>query len=79
MIDWASLATFVSVCCAATAGLLHTVQQSRCTNIRMCCGFFECARNVPDVEPNDDDDATTPAPTSALESGATDLRIRRNI
>lgn len=79
MIDWASLATFVSVCCAATAGLLHTVQQSRCTNIKMCCGMFECARNVPDVESNDDDDATTPAPTSALESGKTDLRIRRNL
>ena len=79
MIDWASLATFVSVCCAATAGLLHTVQQSRCTNIRMCCGVFECARNVPDVEPNDDDDAPTPALPSAAAPGANDLSIRRHL
>jgi len=74
--EWASLATFVSVCCAATAGLLHTIQQSRCTNIRCCGGVFECVRNVPDTMAEDDTDPT-PAPASG--GGTLDLPIRRNL
>jgi len=77
-VEWASLATFVSVCCAATAGLLHTIQQSRCTKIRMCGGLFECNRKVPDIEPTDElqDEATdtiTPGDTS------NSLRIRQHL
>ncbi len=64
-VEWAALATFISVCCASTAGLLHSIQQSRCTTINICCGLFSCNRKVPDIEPNEDDDAQ-PAFTSAL-------------
>jgi hypothetical protein len=77
-VEWASLATFVSVCCAATAGLLHTIQQSRCTTIRMCGGLFECNRKVPDIEPTDElqDQA---ADTIASGDTSQSLRIRQHV
>lgn len=46
--EWAAIATFVSVCCAATAGLMHSIQQSRCETISVCCGVCSCQRKVPD-------------------------------
>ena len=50
VIDWASLGVFISVCSASLSGILHTVQQSRCKKINLCCGVFNCSREVPDVE-----------------------------
>lgn len=48
--DWASLGVFISVCCASLSGVLHTLQQSRCKNIKLCGGFcLNCDREVPDI------------------------------
>ena len=64
--EWAALATFVSVCCASTAGLIHSIQQSRCTVISCCFGLFSCHRKVPDIEITDEnpEDATVPPTTT---------------
>ncbi len=47
--DWASLGVFISVCAASLSGVLHTIQQSRCRNIKLCCGMLHCDREVPDI------------------------------
>lgn len=52
--DWASLGVFISVCAASLSGVLHTIQQSRCKNIKLCCGLLDCTREMPDVEPAED-------------------------
>ena len=47
--DLASLGVFISVCAASLSGVLHTIQQSRCKNIKLCCGLLNCDREVPDI------------------------------
>ena len=72
-IEWAAIATFVSVCGAALSGVLHTVFQSRCKTINLCCGLVACTREVPDVEEPDEVSESSPirlfsprAPSQAL-------------
>ena len=55
-IEWAAIATFVSVCGAALSGVLHTVFQSRCKTINLCCGLLACTREPPDVTPQEGDE-----------------------
>ena len=50
VIDWASFGVFITVCGASISGILHTIQQSRCRKIILCCGGFQCDREPPDVE-----------------------------
>ena len=57
--EWAAIATFVSVCCAATAGLMHSIQQSRCETISVCCGACSCTRKVPETPEDETHDSNT--------------------
>lgn len=58
-VEWAAIATFVSVCGAALSGVLHTVFTSRCVTINLCCGLIACTRDVPDVTPPPPDEEAT--------------------
>ena len=76
-VEWAAIATFVSVCGAALSGVLHTVFQSRCKTINLCCGLVACTREVPNVDDPEEDEPTTrlresvPASTPVLARAST--------
>ena len=44
MTDWASIATFISVCGATLTGIVFACQKSKCEDISCCFGFFKCHR-----------------------------------
>ena len=48
MVEWAALATFISVVGATCAGLIHAIQNSKCTTINTPC--LSCTRIVGDVK-----------------------------
>jgi hypothetical protein len=48
--EWAALGVFISVVGSSIVAIIHTVHQSRCTQISICCGGLSCVRHVPDVE-----------------------------
>ena len=47
MVDFASLGVFISIVGSTIAGLIHTIQNSRCTKINACC--ISCDRDVIDT------------------------------
>ena len=47
MVDFASLGVFISIVGSTIAGLIHTIQNSRCTKIN-ACGILSCDRDVLD-------------------------------
>jgi len=54
---------------SSIGGLLLICFKSRCTNVKLCWGCYNCERSVADIEDSEDSDkptetpATTPAPT----------------
>ena len=64
MVEWAALATFISVVGAACAGLIHAIQNSKCTTINTPC--LSCTRVVGDVE----EPVEMPIPQIAPERGS---------
>ena len=52
MIDFASLGVFISVVGSTVAGLIHTIQMSRCTKINACC--LSCDRTLAEPQPQHD-------------------------
>ena len=45
---------------SSLGGLLLIVFKSRCTNIRLCCGLWECQRAVPTMEDEESDEEIVP-------------------
>ena len=66
MVEWAALATFISVVGATCAGLIHAIQNSKCTTINTPC--LSCTRVVGDVE----EPVDTPMPQMHPEGGSGD-------
>ena len=64
MVEWAALATFISVVGATCAGLIHAIQNSKCTTINTPC--LSCTRIVGDVE----EPVDMPMPQIAPEGGS---------
>jgi len=67
MVDFASLGVFISIVGSTIAGLIHTIQNSRCTKINACC--ISCDRDVIDspIETfRQASEEATPQPLSAI-------------
>tara|TARA_B100000989_G_C19371874_1_gene397783 strand:+ start:548 stop:778 length:231 start_codon:yes stop_codon:yes gene_type:complete len=47
--DLGLIAVLITTCASAIVAVISQIQHSRCENIKLCCGLFECIRNVPDV------------------------------
>lgn len=43
------IAILITTTASAVVAIIAQVQHSRCVTIKLCCGLFECSRNVPDV------------------------------
>lgn len=47
------ISTLIVTCGSVFVSILSQVQNSRCTEINIGCGLFNCKRTVPDVIPAD--------------------------
>ncbi len=53
---------FITICAAAIGSTLLVVFKSRCKNIKLCCGFIECARDPKQDKSDDEGDGDAPVP-----------------
>ena len=47
-----NIAILIPLISGGIVSIISTIQNSKCVNIRLCCGLFSCSRKVPDIEPN---------------------------
>lgn len=50
MVDLSLVAVLITTSASALIGVISQIQHSRCTQLSLCGGFFNCVRKVPDVE-----------------------------
>lgn len=50
MVDLSLVAVLITTSASALIGVISQIQHSRCTELSLCGGFFNCTRKVPDVE-----------------------------
>ena len=50
VVDITSLSLLIPLASGAIVSIISTIQNSKCSQISLCCGFVSCVRNVPDVE-----------------------------
>ena len=53
--DVTSIAILIPLLSGAVVSVISTIQNSRCSQIKLCCGLLSCIREVPNVSPHDDE------------------------
>ena len=53
MIDLTAIGALLTIAAAAVVTVLAQIQKSRCKTINLC-GLIRCNRELPDIEPADD-------------------------
>lgn len=50
MVDISGLSLIIPLASGAIVSIISSIQNSKCTNISMCCGLFSCTRTVGNPE-----------------------------
>ena len=58
--DLGLVSILITTCAAAIVAVISQIQHSRCEKIKLCCGAFECTRQVPDIQENTVEVSNTP-------------------
>ena len=43
------IGALIITCGSVFVSILSQIQNSRCVKIKICCGLFQCDRDIPDV------------------------------
>lgn len=48
--DITSIAILIPLLSGAIVSIISTIQNSKCSSIKICCGLLSCVREVPSVD-----------------------------
>lgn len=55
MVDLTAIGVLITIAASALVSILAQIQKSRCKLINLCCGLVKCNRELPDIEPDENE------------------------
>lgn len=55
VVDLTAIGVLITIGATAIVSILAQIQKSRCKIINLCCGFVKCNRELPEIEPNENE------------------------